>query len=115
MSGTTDFSRKLDAIKPVPDNAYWVSVDVKSFYKSIPNAEEIKAVNESFDNHTSKHAATHLIFLAPILNVTLCSTANTIFKEKGCVTDHLEKKYIYSFFQRDPLIYLRFTEGLFLI
>lgn len=96
MSGTTDFSRKLDAIKPVPDNAYWVSLDVKSFYKSIPNAEEIKAVNESFDNHTSKHAATHLIFLAPILNVTnfVFNCKHYFQRKRMCYRSLGEKIYI---------------------
>ena len=33
MKDTTDLLRRLDAIKSVPDNAYVVSLDVKSLYK----------------------------------------------------------------------------------
>ena len=40
MEDTTDFLRKLDAIKSVPDNAYLVSLDVKSLYASIPMQKE---------------------------------------------------------------------------
>ena len=48
MKNTNDFLRKRNAIKSVPDNAYLVSVDVKSLYTSIPNAEGTKAVKASF-------------------------------------------------------------------
>ena len=41
---TADFLLKLDAIKSLPDNAYLASLDVKSLYTNIPNAEGIKAV-----------------------------------------------------------------------
>ena len=44
MKHTADFLLKLDAIKSLPDNAYLASLDVKSFYTNIPNAEGIKAV-----------------------------------------------------------------------
>ena len=54
MKDTTDFLRKLDAINFVSDNAYLVSLDVKFLYTSIPKAEGIKAVKESFDKHTVK-------------------------------------------------------------
>ena len=87
VKDTNDFLRKLDAIKYVPDNAYLVSLDVKSLYPSIPNpnAEGIKAVKDSFDKHTSKNVTTKVItFLALIIALTnLCSFANTIFKEKA--------------------------------
>ena len=61
VKDTNDFLRKLDAIKYVPDNAYLVSLDVKSLYPSIPNAEGIKAVKDSFDKHTSKNVTTKVI------------------------------------------------------
>ena len=51
MKDATGFLCKLDAIKSVPDSTYWVSVDVKSLYTSIPNAEGIKTVKESYDKH----------------------------------------------------------------
>ena len=39
VKDTTDFLRKLDAMKSVPEIAYLVSPDVKSLYASILNAE----------------------------------------------------------------------------
>ena len=41
---TNNFLCTLDAIKSVPDNTYLVSLEVKSLYTSIPNAEGTKAV-----------------------------------------------------------------------
>ena len=37
--GTTDFLRKLDTIKSVPDSPYLVSLDGKVLYTGLPNAE----------------------------------------------------------------------------
>ena len=62
MKNTNDFLRRRNAIKSVPDNAYLVSVDVKSLYTSIPNAERTKAVKASFGKHTSKNVATEKPF-----------------------------------------------------
>ena len=49
VKDTTDILRKLDAISSVLDNANLVSLDLKSLYIRIPNAEGIKAVKESCD------------------------------------------------------------------
>ena len=90
VKDTTDFLRKLEAIKSVSDNAYLVSPDVKPFYIGIPNAERIKAVKESFDKHTSKNLATKVIttFLALILTlnnfVFNCKHYLQIKKIHGC-------------------------------
>ena len=113
MKDTTDFLGVLDAIKSVPGNTSLVSLDVKSLYTTILNAEGIKAVKESFDKHSSKNVATKVItiFLALILTLN-----NFVFnwkhclQIKGCVMgticspyyanifmDHFEKNYIYSF------------------
>ena len=110
---STDFLLKLDAIKSVPDNAYLVSLDVKSLYTSIPNAEGIEAVKESFDKHTSKNVTTKVIttFLTLILTLN-----NFVFNRKhyiqikGCVMgaifapsyanifmDHFDNIYTFSF------------------
>ena len=40
VKDTTDILRKLDAIKSVPDNAYFVSLDVKSLHTSIQMENE---------------------------------------------------------------------------
>ena len=60
MKDTNDFLRNY-TIKSAPDNPYLVSLDIKSLYTSIPKAEGIKAVKESFDKHTSTKMATKVI------------------------------------------------------
>ena len=54
MKDTTEFLRKLEAIKFVPERAYLASLDIKSFYTCMPNAKRIKVLEESCDKHTSK-------------------------------------------------------------
>ena len=54
VKDTSDFLRKFNAVEFVPDNSYFVSLDVKSLYTSIPNAEGIKAVRMSLDNHPKR-------------------------------------------------------------
>ena len=44
VQDTTDFLRKINQINFVPDNSYLFSLDVKSLYTNIPNAEGIKSV-----------------------------------------------------------------------
>ena len=107
-----------------------LSPDVKCLYTSIPNAEEIKAVKESFDKHTSKNVTTKVItFLALILTLNnFVFNCKNYLQIKGCVTgticalsyanifrDRFEKKYIYSFLQGLALMYLRFIHDLFFI
>ena len=72
MKDTTDFSRKLNGIKSVQDKAYLVSLDIKSLYTSIPNAEGIKIVKESFDKYNSKNKVTKVrtIFLTFSLSLS---------------------------------------------
>ena len=62
----SDFLRKINAVELVPDNPYLESLDVKSLYTSILNAEYIKAVKRSLDNHPEQTVATKVIttFLA---------------------------------------------------
>ena len=50
----SDFLRKINAVEFVPDNSYLVSLDVQSLYKSIPNAEGIKAVKKSLETIESE-------------------------------------------------------------
>ena len=61
MKDTTDFLRKLYAIKFVLDNAYLVSLDVKSLYASIPKIEGMKAIKKPFYKHTNKNVATKVM------------------------------------------------------
>ena len=133
VKGTTNFLRKLDFfyIKSVPDNAYFVFLDVKSLHASIPNGEGIKTVKESFDKHTSKNVATKVVGTFSALILTLNNfvfNCKHYLQTKGCAMrticapsyanifmDHFEKKYIYPFLQGLSLIYLRFIDDIFLI
>ena len=47
VQDTTDFLRKINQINFVPDNSHLVSLEVKSLYTNIPNAEGIKSVKTS--------------------------------------------------------------------
>ena len=131
MKNTSDVLCKLDATKFVPNNAYFVFLDVKSLNSIILSVEGIKAVKESFDNNTSKNVATRVKTTFSALSLTL---NNFVFNSKhylqikGCVkgticapsyanmfVDHFKKKYIYSFLQGISLIYLRFIDNIFFI
>ena len=50
VQDTTEFRRKINQTDFVPDNPYIVSLDVRSLYTNIPNAEGIKSVKASLDN-----------------------------------------------------------------
>ena len=84
LKDTTGFLSKLDAITSVPDNVYAVSLDVKSLYTSMPDAEGIKAVKVSFDNSTSENVATKVIkFFGSYFNLKqLCVQLQTLFSNK---------------------------------
>ena len=71
VKDTSDFLRKINAVEFGQDSSYLVSLDVKSLYTNIPNAEGIKAVKESLDNHPMWTVATKAIttFLALILTL----------------------------------------------
>ena len=69
VKDSNDFLHELAPIKSVPDNAYLVSLDVKTLYTSIPNTEERKSVKQSFNKHNIKNVAKKVTrkFLALIL------------------------------------------------
>ena len=73
---TNDFINNINAVKSIPKKSYLVTMDVRSLYKNIPNAEVISAVKRAFGNYINKTTTTKLIttFLALILTpVTLHS------------------------------------------
>ena len=131
VKDTSDFLRKLNTIKTVPDNSYLVSLDVKSLYTSIPNSEGVKAVKKSFDEFPRKTVATKVIttFLALILTLNnFVFNCKNYLQTKGCAMgticapsyanifmDHFVKKYIYPFLHGLSLIYLRFIDDIFFI
>ena len=68
---TTDFLKKLDKVKNIPNNCLLVNPDVKALYTNIPNGEGIKAVREVYDNHLNKTVATKVIITFSSLTLTL--------------------------------------------
>ena len=103
-------------------------LDAESLYTSIPNAEGIKAVKESFKKHISKNMATKVIttllnlILALLAQLQTLSSNKRLYLGTMCVPsyanismDHFEKKYMYPFFQGTSLIYLRCNDDIFFI
>ena len=58
VKDTNDFINKINAVKSVPKNSYLVTMDVRSLYTNIPNAEGISAVNRPFNNCSKKTTST---------------------------------------------------------
>ena len=58
VKGRSDFLQKINAVGFFPHSSHSVSLDVKSLYTSIPNAEGIKAVKNSLDNYPKPAVAT---------------------------------------------------------
>ena len=121
VQDTSDFLRKINQINFVPDNSYLVSVDVKSLYSDIPNAEGIKSVKMSLEKYSKRTASTKVIttFLALILSLN-----NFIFNCKnylqikgsamGTICAPSENSYI-PFIKTFSLIYVRFIDDIFFI
>ena len=100
-------------------------------YTGLPNAEGIKAVRKSLDNHPKRTVATKVIttFLALILTLNnLIFNSRNYLQTKGCAMgticalsyanifmDHFEKKLIYPFIKGFSLIYLRFIDDIFFL
>ena len=71
VKDTNDFINKMYAVKSVPENSYLVTMDVRSLYTNIPNAEAISAVKRAIDNYSKKITTTKVIktFLGSILTL----------------------------------------------
>ena len=83
VQDTTDFLRKINQINFVPDNSYLVSLDVKSLYTNIPNAEGIKSDKTSLEKYSKRTTASTKVittFLALILTLILFSIAKITYR-----------------------------------
>ena len=112
VKDTTDILCKLDTVKFVPNKSYLVSLDVKSLYTSIPNAEGIKSLKESFEKHTSKNVATKAIttFLTIILTLNnFAFNSKHYLQIKACAMGA-----IYAQSTQDSSMMLYFSYGLVL-
>ena len=127
---TTDFLRKINQIDFIPDNSYLVSLDVKSLYTNIPNAEGVKSIKTSLENCSKRTASTKVIttFLTLILTLNFIFNCKYCLQIKGCAMGaicapsyanifmyHFERKLIYPFIKTFSLIYLRFIDDIFFI
>ena len=71
IKDTNDFINKISGVKSVPKISYLVTMDVRSLFTNIQNAEGISAVKRAFDNYSKKTTSTKVIttFLALILTL----------------------------------------------
>ena len=107
------------------------SLDVKSLYSNIINAEGIKYVKTFLEKYSKRTASTKVIttFLAliPTLNNFIFICRNYL-QIKGCVMgttcapsyanifmDHFERKLIYPFIKTFSIKYLRFIGDIFYV
>ena len=67
-----DFINKINEVKFLPKSSYPVSMNARSLYTNIPNAEEAPAVKKAFDNYSKKTTTNKVIrtFLALILTLS---------------------------------------------
>ena len=61
VQDTTDFLRKIKQIDFVSGNSYLVSLNVKSLYANIPNAEGIRFVKTSLEKYSKRTASPKVI------------------------------------------------------
>ena len=90
VQDTTDFLRKINQIDFVPENSYLVSLDVKSLYTNIPNAEGIKSIKTPLENYSNRTASAKVIttFLALILTLNnFIFNCKNYLQIKGCAME----------------------------
>ena len=71
MQVTFYAKKKQKTNRKIPDNSYLVSLDLRSFYTSIPNSKGIKAVKTSLANFPRRTVATKVIITLLSLILTL--------------------------------------------
>ena len=128
VQDTTNFLRKINWINFVPDNSYLVSLDVKSSYTNIPNADGIKSGKTWLEKYSKRTASSKVITPFLLLILTLNNfmfSCRSYLQMKGCAMgticapsyanifmDHFERKFIYPFIKTFSLIYLRFIDDI---
>ena len=131
VQDTTDFLRKINWSNFVPDNSYVVSLDVKSSYTNISNADGIKSGKTSLEKYSKRTASSKVITTFLLLILTLNNfmfSCRSYLQMKGCAMgticapsyanifmDHFERKFIYPFIKTFSLIYFRFIDAIFFI
>ena len=131
VKDTKTLSIKLMQKNPFRKKSYLLTMDVRSLYTNIPNAEGISAVKRAFGNYSKKTTTTKVItmFLALILTLK-----NFVFdcihylQIKGCAIGticapaypnifmvNFDLKYIYPYIRDKTKMFLRFINDLFMI
>ena len=115
----------------VSDNSYLFSLDIKSLYTNILNAEGIKYVNTSLESYSKRSASIEIItkFLLLILTqknfIFNCKNYSHIkgtlmgticaLSYANILMEHFEGKFIYPPIKTFLLIYLRFIDDIFFL
>ena len=101
VRGTTDFLRKLDKVKNIPNECLLVTLDVKSLYTNIPNNEGIEAV--------VFNAINYLQIMGCAMG-TICAPAYA-----NIFVAQFEKRHKYSYIKNKSILYLRYINDIFMI
>ena len=127
IKDTNNFINKFNTVKSVPKNSYLVTMDMRSLYTNIPNAEGISAVKRAFDSYSKKTASIKVITTFLALTLTLNNfTFDCIhyLQIKGCAMSticaptyaaNFELKCIYPYIKDKTKMFLRFLDDLFMM
>ena len=131
IKDTNDFINKINGVKSVPKISYLVTMDVRSLFTNIQNAEGISAVKRAFDNYSKKTTSTKVIttFLAFILKlnnfvfdciyylqIKRCAMGTISAPAYGNIfMANFELEYIYPYIKDKTKMFLRSIDDLFMI
>ena len=108
---TQDFLKKIEKVKYLPQESALVTLDVKSPYINIPNNEDIKAVEESYERYKEK---TNVIitFLSLILTLNNFVFNCTLYLQ---TMDYAMDTIYAQYIKKMSLLYLRYNDDIFMI
>ena len=130
IKDTNDFINKINNFT-IPPNSLLVTMDVKSLYTSICNNEKIASVKKKNDHYQNKAIPTNIIatFLGLILTLhNFIFNSKCYLQMKGCAIgticapsyanifmSEFEEKHIYPLIKNKSVIYLRYTDNIFMV
>ena len=119
-------------ISELPEEAHFVTMDVKALYTNIPNNEGLQVLKEAMDKKQHKSVATTVI--VTLIMSLILTLNNFVFNDKnylqikGCAMGTIcappfanifkgkfEETFIYPYIQNLCILYLRYIDDLFLI
>ena len=122
MKDTSDFIKKIEQQPAVPNNAFLISMDVRSLYTNIPHKEGIEAVKQSLQKRpTTTPSTVILTFLNLILTLNnFVFNGINYLQTKGCamgtkctpcyaniLMGMFEERFIYPQINQKCQLYLR--------